>query len=60
MTLCGRLEMCQYATMGEVGSSVPGQQLSLKILVGAVEGVQKCENHHFWGLEIFGRACMII
>lgn len=28
MTLCGRLEMCQYATMGEVGSSVPGQHLS--------------------------------
>ena len=34
--------------------------ISQKILVGAVEGVQKCENHHFWGLEIFGRACMII
>lgn len=36
--------------MGEVGSSVPGQHLSLKILVGAVEGVRKRENHHFGGV----------
>ena len=59
MTLCGRLEMCQHATWGRWEVEFQAS-ISLKILVGAVEGVRKRENHHVWGLEISSRPCMII